>query len=438
MYFFVSFLLLLSGVIAVTNEDYRHQHNDKSPAEFNFRLSTKSPYPWESANPRPGMLFLKKCKLEQVQVISRHGTRYPGKKDIKEFDALPSHFNKSELTGKYGWIQIWKNPFPIEKEDILDKQGERDLYLLGKRLAKHYDHFLSTFRYDETTVEFRSSSESRSGQSGSAFAIGLFEGRGTLTRSHIQPVYIPTLPKGQDTQLAPKYACQKWQNEVKNDKKGAREQAKFESEQLAGIASRLSGLFSIKVDTQLVKTIYKACAFEWAIFRRKETWCSLLNLDDFKLLEYYEDIEDYYKHSYGNPLNEYVGCDLATSLVKDMEAGLKKGVFKFGHSETVNFLYSALGFFKDERELDANWTKEDRERRKFRGSIISPFAANLIFELYNCANDGKVIQAYVNEQRVEIPNCKGVCKIDNFKQILGDKFECNFNKICENKDAMSN
>ena len=59
------------------------------------------------------------------------------------------------------------------------------------------------------------------------------------------------------------------------------------------------------------------------------------------------------------------------------------GIFRFGHSESLIPLLSILGLYKDTEDLQAD-NFANKKDRKFRASLISPFAANLAFILHKC------------------------------------------------------
>lgn len=61
--------------------------------------------------------------------------------------------------------------------------------------------------------------------------------------------------------------------------------------------------------------IYVTCAFETAWFLKKRSpWCALLSDDDFKVLEYAEDLDYYWIDGYGYKINYEQACP----TIKDM------------------------------------------------------------------------------------------------------------------------
>ena len=90
----------------------------------------------------------------------------------------------------------------------------------------------------------------------------------------------------------------------------------------------------------------------------------------------------------------------------------KRGIFRFGHSESLVPLLSILGLYKDTEDLRAD-NFANKKDRKFRASLISPFAANLAFILHKCDShedrgdslESFQLQLLVNEKPTKFPFC---------------------------------
>jgi len=122
----------------------------------------------------------------------------------------------------------------------------------------------------------------------------------------------------------------------------------------------------------------------------------------------------------------------------------------FGHTETLLPFYSLLGLFLDEKPLTASNFLQHKEKRKFRSSIISPFAANIGFTLYECEEGAQashpdwpqdlqshMLQIMVNEQIMPLPfTDKVAVSISDFEYHYYQYVHyCNFNKLCNNPPA---
>ena len=115
-----------------------------------------------------------------------------------------------------------------------------------------------------------------------------------------------------------------------------------------------------------------------------------------------------------------------------------KAHFKFGHSESVMPLYTALGLFRDNSDLLAT-NMATMVNRTFRSSHISPLGANLAFVLYACpgvensATNTYAVKLLVNEQEIVIPKCgKTMCAYHEVKEAYKSSYEdCNKDALCQ-------
>ncbi|KAK9674679.1 hypothetical protein K7432_017014, partial [Basidiobolus ranarum] len=255
--------------------------------------------------------------------------------------------NAKSFREKYSWLRYWENPFQESREYQLAPAGVLDLYSLSKRCLNRYPSFFHDRKYDPTLYTFLSSQKDRSGESGSAFGIGLFEGTGPLGETRIQPVYIYTLPLGLDQELAIKYACKKWLNRSHNNANLDAIRSHFANSYIERTAKRISSEFMVNVTVSDVMYIYKLCGFEVSIHHRILTWCDVLKKEEILEMELLGDFVSYYKYSYGLAMNSRMACALVTTLVNNVEdfargVSSTRAYFKFGHAETILFLTTLL------------------------------------------------------------------------------------------------
>ncbi|GJJ72426.1 multiple inositol-polyphosphate phosphatase / 2,3-bisphosphoglycerate 3-phosphatase [Entomortierella parvispora] len=403
-------------------------------------LSTKSPYPHYDRPVGPLNDVPEGYELAQLQLINRHGTRFPSASKSKTYKVLADKLKAVNAPG-HEWLQQWSSDkmYPVAMGNLLSAQGGSDLYQIGSRFAIRYKALLDRYPYNAATFEFRSSDKSRCSQSAFAYSLGLLKGRMTQdpgvdvdhSPSEIppaQPVDIFTMPNGLDQELAVKYACPRWLDNVKDQPDVVREEKLYKETFLPALASRISSLFgtSVTLTDKDVEIIYGLCGFEVSFYGQNQTWCSLLNGKTeeetrltFQQLEFSSDLDDFYTHGPGVPFNKHLGCVLGTAVQDSIEkalapesqqgasSGMKtrkdkekegaqnvgedddggdppsdyKFVLKFGHSETIFFFSTFLGLYQDP-PLTSSMTPEQIQARQFRASQISPFAANIAFEVY--------------------------------------------------------
>lgn len=98
-----------------------------------------------------------------------------------------------------------------------------------------------------------------------------------------------------------------------------------------------------------------------------------------------------------------------------------------------------MGFFRDETPLTAK-NFPFQLSRKFRSGQIVPYAANLLFVLYECP-DGLRLQFFLNEKPLSFPNISEPAPLyetvrNHYSDLLGG---CDFQKECKlPKDKVKN
>ncbi|KAF9924663.1 PHOsphatase [Linnemannia zychae] len=502
-------------------------------------LGTKSPYPHGN---RPVGLLVdtpEGYELVQLHLICRHGTRYPSSSKSAGFKKLADRLKNIKLPG-FEWLKDWPSDtlYPIERGNLLAVQGDADLYQIGNRFAIRYKSLLDSYPYDANTYEFTSSAKSRCSQSAYGFSVGFFEGRlatdpklggnnlGFGNKPPVQPIEISMLPIGMDKELAVKYACRRWLENIKDKPRVVHESQQFSNTFLPALADRLSAVLStnakssagmVNITVKDVGVIQNLCGFEIAMHGNDQTWCRLLGfglsnvteeategdakkrrMEDikrvFEKLEIASDLDDYYTHGPGVPFNKHLGCPLATSMISAIEMALTdskpkskpiraygdddddgepklfRGIFKFGHSETILFFSSFLGLYNQKGiPLTADMTPEQYTEREFWTSRFSPFAANMAFEVFRptapyvsndvIASSRRARQGYrrwnnqdtkstddtpsstprglirllVNEVPVLLPGCGSdyFCEWSTFKKVLqSSSINCDFDSCC--------
>lgn len=146
-------------------------------------------------------------------------------------------------------------------------------------------------------------------------------------------------------------------------------------------------LFEIEINM-----MYKGCAFDIAVYNITNHFCTLFDESSTNILEYYQDLGDYYTKGYGYTINYHIACLLLTDIFNIHEQYVSQqnpnllAKFRFAHAETIQPLIAILGLYKDSSPLMANWNETQIANRQWKTSAISPFAANVQFILYDCGD----------------------------------------------------
>lgn len=381
--------------------------------------------------------------IQQMQLIIRHGTRYPVLSGMDAINqTLQKLKNASNNDHLIGWIKSYKNKYLYRRTGQLDHNGQKEAYLIGKRLATRHPDFVSGLVDDDIiTQEFQASASwsSRTSQTAQALSIGLFEGQGILGPAKLLSVPVFTLTKNNDSLIAMHNACPKWQRYAKKATSVILEPVL--ERYLRPIASRLSMDLGIDVTTQDVMDIHEACTTEVAMHQTVDTFCRLLTRQDVLQLEYLDDLKHYYKYAHGLPdLNDEMACDLGKNIIDNIEKKLQQQEetvklldIKVGHSETVLPLRNLLGLYRDETGLLTNSTQEEIDKRAYKLSNFGYLANNIAFQLLSHKkNQTLFVRLLENEAPIVAPGCQDVlCPIDQFLEYMKSPTQCDFKEFCK-------
>eukprot|EP01122_Echinamoeba_exundans_P014807 TRINITY_DN6791_c0_g1_i1.p1 TRINITY_DN6791_c0_g1~~TRINITY_DN6791_c0_g1_i1.p1 ORF type:complete len:554 (+),score=71.50 TRINITY_DN6791_c0_g1_i1:1-1662(+) len=446
--------ILLVGIACLCGALAAKDYDD--PFILREHLTTKSPYfPLgsfsEYTDPPQG------CKAVYLNFVARHGARVASKGEIVSFDKLISFMKKNSAQlsdrARFGWMLDWTNPFKVEDAQQLLPIGERQHYEIAKRMAHDYPEIFDIPADINFPRAFtiRTSEVPRAAQSGISFAYGLFEGKGDLGNSDFRAFYSFSMPRNEDRELRFFKTCPKFQTEILDNDTTYWDSYKYLEMNIPPITERLRRLLGFAgLTDDHTEAMYKACAWEHSLHNTSDRWCSIFEKDDFLMFEFRDDLVFYYESGYGG---RSLGYDIACPLMKDMMDRFDKKIeghpdveyerarLRFAHAETIIPFLTIMGIFNDSTKLSAFSSKEDIRARKYRISLMSPFAGNIAIMLYDCKsrNDGVPyrVELIHNEREFNISDvfqeCKGehYCDYRNFKKIYEDQaLQCNFEQLC--------
>ena len=413
------------------------------------RFGTKTAYHY-NATAASTLKFPEGCRPVHLNMVLRHGSRYPSKGDMRDSSDLltrlrqihPSHyFRYKNVTISFNKPTDWKDAEPKE----LSSAGEKEQYDIATRFRSRF-HEIFDKKYWNKYYKFVSADRPRTARSAMSFAYGLFQNEGNVSSSKFQPVAITfSSDKDNDKLLLPYDACPRYATDVLNQ--GLGEVEKFsEGPEIKNLTKRLeerlqiTGKFSLTFD--FVEKIFRLCAFGF-MNREDTSWCSLFEEEeDIKVLEYQGDLQNYYEHSYGNKLSYEIICPLLSDITQNLrDFSTKKtafrGVFRFTSSGTVISLLTMLGLFQNTTQFRAD-NYQQNEKRAFTSNKV-PMSANVAVVLYECNSTetaGKLedkLQVLVNEEPVALPCCDGkmTCDLDKFLSCFKETVDsCDFDALC--------
>ena len=413
------------------------------------RFGTKTAYQFNAS--ASSLKTPANCHPVHLNMVIRHGSRYPSDGDREEINELLTKLNEIYTVSspfRYRNLSIpWKKPpeWSNAQPSELSATGENEQYSIAKRLRSRFTQVFVK-KYWNKYYKFVSSDKLRTAQSAMSFAFGLFEAQGPVASSKFQPVAISFSGREKTDKLLSSYdSCPRYEVDVKEH--GVTEVETFmEGPEVKNLTRRLeqrlqvTGKLSLTFD--FVEKIFRLCAFG-IMNRGDNSWCPLLDKEDMKILEYQGDLEAYYEHSYGNQLGYKIVCPLLSEMtlnVQDFSKGNSdvRGVFRFASSGTLISLLTVLGLYKDSLPLRAdNYLQQSK--RHFRISNMVPMSGNIALVLYECnstenaGNQEHKVQLLVNEKLVSLPCCHGntTCALDEFVSCFEETVKsCDFDAMC--------
>lgn len=445
--------------------------------------------------------YMSKCNLVQINSVFRHGTRFPSVKDMAKIEEVHKKIIKSKAhTVLPVAFQNWRLPFLKTKDKELASVGYQEMMILGNNFRERL-HDLFNWKDVMKYIKVYTSSLSRSKLSAAAFFRSFLNETKSLkevTKSIVE----------NDQSLRFFDNCPYYTSSVLKNKASKMEHIRFkngpEVKRIIKDIQQKWKLTDVDLTPDDVVSLYIMCGYEIATnlssymkphicpespagdglivcphqhnFKATETspLCSLLESDQYAVLEYIYDLKHYWVKSYGKEINWLQACGLMSPIIQQiMEAArahqtamrsaaasnvplqnhldkqsFSRGVFWFGHAETLLPLVSLLGLFNQTSPVTSKTFSSrlvdmyDASKRfqTFRTANIVPFAGNLALELYHCpslAKDGLSgyrIQVKVNEKAVAWPLANGHSHISlelftkYLNLCLADKYD--HNAIC--------
>lgn len=163
----------------------------------------------------------------------------------------------------------------------------------------------------------------------------------------------------------------------------------------------------------------------------------MINFQQANILEYFEDMKYYYQSGPGGKYNKNIHCYTVSDMINHMKSNDgPKVVAYFSHASAIQLFLTSLGLFSDTEALRAD-NYEKMKERKWRTSLISPFAANAAIVKYKCDKNSSIetedkIKLYLNERAIELDQCDSPsdgCRLSEISKIFSYFEQNNCEKI---------
>ncbi|XP_050548869.1 multiple inositol polyphosphate phosphatase 1-like [Daktulosphaira vitifoliae] len=360
------------------------------------------------------------CQPKFIWMFIRHGTNYPTTNEslaIRQLHLFKDRVIKNHEERHDGnlcrnildSLKRWEFEVSPMSEDDISPQGKMDMRLMAKRIKDKLSGLLVN-NINQNTFKFLSSEDRKMMNSAEEFSRSMF---GDDFRSMISIDTVSSNSSFIGFEDCPKQEIPK--NEVHPEAVKFRNSPEY-LKMVSQISARLG--FRDNITDSIIHAMYESCRYNKAlVLDSYPAWCNLFTRQELQILEYYEDLDFYYKYGYGVDFNTKVGCPMAQEIMNYLSDASKQhsdsptAVFRFGSSAGLLATLIALDIAKDSVPLTSD-SYYLQNRRQWKMSQVDPFAGNLAVIFYKCdqGDDENKVMFYLNEGVYDYPGCNvGLC-----------------------------
>ncbi|KAK4821199.1 hypothetical protein QYF61_015767 [Mycteria americana] len=261
------------------------------------------------------------CAPLQLRALLRHGTRYPTAGQIRRLGELHARLLRRPAAAAAACptaadLAAWQMWYEESLDGRLAPQGRRDMEHLARRLAARFPALFAARR----RLVLASSSKHRCLQSGAAFRRGLGPSL-SLGRDEVEVEVNDSLMRFFDH-------CAKFVALVEeNDAAMCQVNAFKEGPEMRMVLEKVASALCLPVEelnADLVQVAFLTCSYELAIKNVTSPWCSLFSEEDAKVLEYLNDLKQYWKRGYGYDINSRSSCILFQDIFQHLDKAVEE------------------------------------------------------------------------------------------------------------------
>ena len=432
--------VLLTIFLSILSPSWSEECYANNPQPYR-RMGQKSSY-FINANLEEEEIRVEGCEPVLVWYLGRHGARKPSDTEIEDFAAraplLQERIVSAGLSG-LGRLcledidNLDQYSFDLTAADhkLLMESGAREQEELGARWRKR----LPSLMNDPELMQTRATYKQRTYASAEAFLKGAYRGD-NVTYPHIL---------ANDMLLRFYDFCPAYIEGVDGNNHTFEEEWKFMKEPAyQDMVRDVSARVGTSLSVQDVQLAWALCRYELAEFPDTSLhispWCAIFSEDNFKVLQFTDDLAFYYKDGYGHDIN----WKMTSPLIREMNerfSGLVEGtndkkVFIYiSHSEATNTILPVLGLYNDSSPLLASdWPSPSH---LWQTSDVISFSHNIALLGLHCPSmqEEYQVMALHMERQVVMPSCgQLLCPLSTFRsKVLQPILEVDFEDICNHE-----
>nr|WOG36270.1 uncharacterized protein [Candida metapsilosis] len=373
------------------------------------------------------------CTVEQVQMISRHGERFPSKGDGATFDKIMNVFKSygKDFKGDLSFLNDYE--YFVTNKEYYEKEtsptNSEGTFAGTTTALRHGAYFRQRYGtlYSGGNFTVFTSNSGRCYQTANYFARGFLGDE--YSDEIVEYVVVDEDPKMGANSLTPRYACKNLEN-INNDDIVD----KFDKSYLQDILNRWQQQNpGLNLTTSQVSRLFLWCAFELNV-RGSSPFCSLFTNEEFIKSGYENDLTNYYSIGQGNNLSTTVGSPMVEASLRLLldESSTNKIWVMFTHDTDMEFYLSSMGLINPEKDLPVDHVPFPNP---YNAAQMFPQGGRTYLEKLNC-NDKKYVRFIMNDAVVPFPDCSnGVgfsCEFDQFVDIVRSRLDgIDYSKQCD-------
>ncbi|KAL5529871.1 hypothetical protein ACEPAF_6128 [Sanghuangporus sanghuang] len=398
-----------------------------SPSEF-FPVTPKIRFPghakhtWAMYSPYfPAAEYKNppsQCKVNQVNIIHRHGARFPTSDAGERISSAVQKLQNATLFRDVRLHFLRHYTYDLGVADLIPF-GAAQSYDSGQEAFLRYKDVIGS-----STPFVRASSAARVVDTATNWTSGFFHASGGSSAPTLNLILQETLNDTLDDNMCP--------NAGSGDEQTDIWQAIYAVSAAARLNKAASGANLTVAD---VTNLISLCAFDTLAKEEASPFCDLFDSSDFNGFDYYGDLNKYYGTGYGENLGPVQGVGYINELIARLTDSpvrdntqtnrtldsdpstfpLGRAMYAdFSHDNQMIAIYSAIGLFRQKADLDP---MQPDSRLTWVVSRLVPFSGRLVTERLDC-NGEIFVRMLVDDALQDLNFCgandDGLCTLDAF------------------------
>ena len=380
------------------------------------------------------------CEVTFVQMIQRHGARFPTSKKTAKYAAMMSQIKAgvaaSAYTGDYAFLANYT--YALGADD-LTAFGAQESFNAG---AKFYHRYRSLA--DKVAPFVRSADQERVVFTAKNWTAGF---QAAKSASATLPILLLSEADGQNNTIDAS-TCPAFESSTTGDDA----QDAWRDVFVPAIRTRLSSaLPGAALTKSQVVYLMDMCPMETVATAAGTVseFCKLFTEDEWRSYDYYQTLGKYYSDGWGNKLGAAQGVGFVNEFLARLTGSLSyansdrttvnhtldgssttfpigadyRFFADFSHDDPMTSIFSAFGFYNETATLSTSVRAPANETGGFSAAWAVPFAGRAYIEKQTCkptkgCATNEYIRVIINDRVIPLQNCGadnlGRCKVKSF------------------------